>query len=557
MSLLPADRPGELDDPAPALSRLHQASESDGRLTRRALEDAASSLRLPLVDLYDAATFYHYFGVGDDAVLTSNAACAGPTCALRKSQMQDEEGPDHAEIACPGLCDQPIPTFDGTRFVVDGAGGFTVPRVVDTEESLFRHIRSDEDGSIDSYRASGGYRQLARFANGETSVQSAMESLASSGLTGRGGAAFPLAAKWRAVRQAPGDLKYIVCNADEGEPGTFKDRPLLHLSPHLLLEGMALAGLAAGATTGIIYLRYEYPEALERLLGAINEAEAAGVLGSSIMDSGVAFRVWVKRGAGSYVCGEETSLLNSLEGVKPWPRERPPFPTTSGLWNRPTVINNVESFCAVPPILENGADWFRGLGRGENAGTKLYSVSGDVQQAGNYELPLGITTREVIEGYAGGPSAGRTTKAFTLGGISGGLLGAEHLDINLDYVSNRDLGVSVGSGGVVVVDDSRCIVEFVRTTMRFYQDESCGRCFPCRIGTVRLRELLDGLTGHAELPEDALSRMDTIGALMATTSACGLGQAAPLVVTGMFRSFRDEVDEHATGRSCRAGVCSL
>ena len=445
----------------------------------------------------------------------------------------------------------------GARFVADGDGGFTVPRVVDTEEALFRHIRDDEGGSIDSYRESGGYQQLSLLANGETSVQSALESLASSGLTGRGGAAFPLAAKWRAVREAPGDLKYIVCNADEGEPGTFKDRPLLHLSPHLLLEGMALAGVAAGATTGIIYLRYEYPEALERLLNAINEAESAGVLGSSIMGSEVAFRMWVKRGAGSYVCGEETSLLNSLEGVKPWPRERPPFPTTSGLWNRPTVINNVESFSAVPPILEKGADWFRGLGRRENAGTKLYSVSGDVQQAGNYELPLGITAREVIEGYAGGPSEGRTTKAFTLGGISGGLLGAEHLDINLDYVSNGDLGVSVGSGGIVVVDDSRCIVEFVRTTMRFYQDESCGRCFPCRIGTVRLRELLDGLTGRHDLSEDALSRMDAIGALMATTSACGLGQAAPLVVTGLFRSFRNEVDEHATGRNCRAGVCSL
>ncbi len=554
MALLPLRPPEETSDPAPALTRLHEARRADGRLTRGGLESVATSLRLPLVDLYDAATFYHYFAVGDDAEPVANAVCAGPTCSLHNGQREDPAtSGDH--LACPGLCDQPVPTFDGRVFGVGlGDGGFTTPRPVDHEEALFRHLREDGDGRLDAYRRSGGYAQLSRVVDGSLGMEPALETLASSGLTGRGGAAFPLAAKWRAVREAAGDLKYVVCNADEGEPGTFKDRPLLHLSPHLLLEGMAIAGALTGATVGIIYLRFEYPEAEATLLGAIREAEEAGVLGTSVLGSGRAFRVWIKRGAGSYVCGEETSLLNSLEGIKPWPRERPPFPTTHGLWGRPTVINNVESFCAVPPIFEKGADWFRGLGRGDNAGTKLYSVSGDVKRPGNFELPLGITASELIEEYAGGPTSDRNIKAFTLGGISGGLLGAEHLGISLDNVSNRDLGVALGSGGVVVLDDSRCAVAFVRNAMSFYEDESCGRCFPCRIGTVRLRELLDGLTGHGDLPGDALQRMNKIGTLMAATSACGLGQAAPLVVTGLFRSFREEVEEHMAS-VCRAAVC--
>jgi NADH:ubiquinone oxidoreductase subunit F (NADH-binding) len=352
-------------------------------------------------------------------------------------------------------------------------------------------------------------------------------------------------------------MKYLICNADEGEPGTFKDRPLLHLTPHLLLEAMTIGGYLIGAETGIIYLRYEYPEGQKVLTKAIAEAEEAGLLGSSIAGTDFNFRVHVIRGAGSYVCGEETVLLNSLEGRVPWPRERPPYPTASGLWGKPTVINNVETLCQVPGILEKGAEWFRSLGREQNVGTKIYSVSGKVRRPGNYELPLGITARELLMGYAGGPPDGRTVKAFTLGGISGGLLRGDMLDLPLDYTAPAQYGASLGSGGVIMLDDSCCIVDFVRSCILFYESESCGKCFPCRIGTTRLREQLDGLTGRGVPLGRTREQIDELGSAMLSGSACGLGQTVPQVVRGMLSLFPDEFLEHMNERCCRVGACPL
>ena len=542
------------EDVAPLLWELHQAQAREGGLKRSTLEKLALSLEVPLAELYSTATFYHYFAVEGKPPLTK-AACRGPVCSL--PGIASKSDGKWTSISCPGLCDQPRAEFDSGRFfsAASAGEGFRLPEPVESEEAIFRSLRVSDPQSLEAYRRTGGYEQLLKLARpGEPAK--ALDRLQESGLSGRGGAGFSLAAKWRAVRDAQATPKYVVCNADEGEPGTFKDRPILHLQPHLLLEAMAICGTLIGAETGIIYLRYEYPQAMRVLSKAIEEAESAGLLGVDIAGSGFNFHVHVRRGAGSYVCGEETALLNSLEGRRPWPRERPPFPTTHGLWGKPTVVNNVETLCSVPPILERGPEWFRSLGRGKNAGTKIYSVSGKVQRPGNYELPLGITARELIFDHAGGVPAERSLKAFTLGGISGGLLSADHVDLALDYHAPEQHGAFLGSGGVIVLDDGCCVVEFVRSCMIFYEAESCGKCAPCRIGTVRLRELLDGLTGRGPLAGDARENIEQIGAAMSATSACGLGQSAPLVIAGMFKFFGAEVNGHFQ-RQCPADVCRL
>jgi len=427
-------------------------------------------------------------------------------------------------------------------------GAYTLPQTVSSEEALFRFARLAHSQRLSAYQAAGGYRQLDRMRS-EDAVDDALDELQDSCHRGRGGAAFPVAAKLRAVRAQECSPKYVVCNADEGEPATFKDRVILHLAPHLLLEGMAICGHLVGASMGVIYLRYEYPNALRELEQAIAEVRSDGLLGS--------FELRVVRGAGSYVCGEETALLNSLEGKMPWPRERPPFPTEAGLYGKPTLVSNVETMAFIPPILEQGPEWFRSLGRGENAGTKIYSISGTVQRPGNYELPLGVTARELILECAGGPTKGRNLKAFTLGGISGGLLGSECLDLSLDYRAPQTEGFSLGSGGIVVLDDSCCVVDFVRNCLRFYEAESCGKCYPCRIGTIRLREFLDGMTGRAALSHEKDSDVKQIQEVMEKTSACGLGVSAPLLLDGLYRFFGREVDEHIEKGVCRAGVCQL
>lgn len=547
---MPLTTPPPNGDPAPILPALHAAQQRDGRLTPDALQTTATEHRMSVAELYRVASFYHFLRT-DDHTPASSLPCLGPVCSLTGAGASDGDG-----IACPGLCDHPMARLDGQEFLsaIDDAAVFDLPHVVDSEESLYRNVRVPGVARLDTYRANGGYEQLLRVLR-DGSSDSALDTLQASGLTGRGGAGFPLGAKWTAVRDAPGTDKYVVCNADEGEPGTFKDRPILHLNPHLLLESMAIAGYITGARTGIIYLRFEYPQAFDILTTAIAEAQEAGLLGTNISGGDFDFMVHVRRGAGSYVCGEETALLNSLEGQVPWPRERPPFPTTSGLWGRPTLINNVETLCNVPAILERGADWFNSLGLGDNAGTKAFSISGDVQRPGNYELPFGTTPYQLIFDHAGGPLPGRTLKAFTLGGVSGGLLNNDYLHMPLDNRVPQQQGFSLGAGGVIVLDDTACVVDFARTCMSFYEAESCGRCFPCRVGTVRLRERLDRLTGRAALSQDPKAEIDEISASMTTTSACGLGQSAPTVLRDLYRFFPDEVRAHLESRTCTAGVC--
>jgi NADH:ubiquinone oxidoreductase subunit F (NADH-binding) len=525
------------------LTRLHEVQQRCGTLTRESLEALAIDKSIALSELYGFVRFFHHFHLEE----AEDALCDGPVCSL--PGFRRDEGSSKNTFPCPGLCDQPVAAFHGGRFhpAGDGRGGYTPPRRVPGEEALFRYVRLSDSQRLGSYESLGGYTQF-RSLDSEKAADEVLNTIHESGLCGRGGAAFPVSVKLKSVRDQRETPKYVVCNADEGEPATFKDRVFLHLGPHLLLEGMAICGRLVGASHGIIYLRYEYPDALKELELAIGEARQAGLLES--------FEIQIVRGAGSYVCGEETALLNSLEGRKPWPRERPPFPAEAGLFGKPTLVSNVETLAYVPPLLQKGAEWFRDLGRGDNVGTKIYSVSGAVRRPGNYELPMGVTARKLIMEYAGGPAEGRQLKAFTLGGISGGILGSECLDLALDYQSPQTEGCFLGSGGIVVLEDCCCVVDFVRSCLRFYEAESCGKCYPCRIGTTRLREFLDGVTGRAEDLTKA-EEVERIQEVMTNTSACGLGVSVPLLIAGLKKFFADELREHAEARVCRAGVCSF
>lgn len=532
------------------LPALHRTMEANGRLDTEVLRPLAIQLGRPLAELVSAASFYHYFQVSGHEALV----CTGPTCALNRGA--EHQRSDLAGVACPGLCDQaPAGLSNGRYQAATGNADYlrSPGGEARSKMALFADAPDSGTENLRTYRASGGYRALHELET-QASCEAALATLQASGLRGRGGAAYPMAAKWAAVRDQQATPKYVVCNADEGEPGTFKDRAILHLRPHLLLEAMAIAGRIVGSNQGIIYLRFEYPEALKILAQAIAEAQAAGLLSVGGQNGTRGFEVHIRRGAGSYVCGEETALLNSLEGRRPWPRERPPYPTERGLWGRPTLVNNVETLANVPPILRKGAAWFQALGLGDNAGTKLYSLSGNVVRPGNYELPLGTTARSLIYDYGGGPMPGDRVKAFTLGGISGGLLGESELDLPLDYRSPQRLGYHLGSGGVIVLDETACVVDFVRTCLEFYQDESCGKCFPCRLGTGELAVAAGQLASLQGSPNWNLESMDDISTTMRLASACGLGQSAPLVLNGLLTSFAGEVADHLGGL-CPAGVC--
>ena len=371
-----------------------------------------------------------------------------------------------------------------------------------------------------------------------------------SGLTGRGGAGFPTGTKWRAVAQAKDSPKTIVCNADEGEPGCFKDRALLDHDPHAVIEGMLLAARATGATRGFIYLRYEYPQTIEVLAPAIGEARQAGLLGKSILGEDLHFELHLRRGAGAYICGEEGSLLNSLEGKHPFPRNRPPYPVTHGYMDLPTVVNNVETLASVPPILRRGAQWYRNLGLGEHAGAKVISLSGDIAKPGNYEVPMGLPLATLLYDWAGGPGGGRTIQAVTMAGLSGGFLAGEDLNVTLDEPSIRSKGSFLGAGGIIVYDNTRNMMDAAHAAMSFFADESCGKCFPCRIGTKRLEERLAVQHGPADF--DAWTQeVESIGNTMKATSACGLGMAAPLVSDSLIRYFPDVVKRGLSQRGSK------
>lgn len=533
------------DEPAPLLPLLHAFADRDGYLSDDALRAVAKGLRIPIADLFGTVTFYHHFARTPPGK-AEHRVCDGPVCARRGTKALLDGLPNSTPMPCAGRCDAPIPVLQGDRVLIGTTPGGLEEQASPlppaypgtTGECVFAEIRTPGRATLDGYRQSGGYEALRKIrAEGQSGAQ-IIEAIGQSGLAGRGGAGFPTGRKWQAVADAEGTPKTIVCNADEGEPGCFKDRALMDHDPHSLVEGMIIAGLATGATRGFIYLRYEYPDTQRILQQAIDEARDAGLLGE--------FALYIRRGAGAYVCGEETSLLNSLEGKHPFPRNRPPYPVTHGFEDRPTAVNNVETLCAVAPIIARGSAWYRELGLGEHAGTKVISLSGDVARPGNYEVPIGLPLSTLLHEWAGGPRPGRTITAVTMAGLSGGFLGPERLDVTLDEPCLRGQGAFLGAGGIMVFDDERDMVAVAREAMTFFAHESCGKCFPCRIGTQRLAERLGD--GGPTDPKAWADEVRDIGDAMKATSACGLGTAAPLITDSLVRDFPTQVANHLNRR---------
>ncbi|TAH50217.1 MAG: NADH-quinone oxidoreductase subunit NuoF [Chloroflexota bacterium] len=414
---------------------------------------------------------------------------------------------------------------------------------------------------IEEYIAQGGYAALAQVLNELTPAQ-VVEQVTRSGLRGRGGAGYPTGLKWSTVVKAQGAQtresvqKYVICNADEGDPGAFMDRSMLESDPHRILEGMAIAAYAVGANQGYIYVRAEYPLAIKRLKIAIRQAERAGVLGSAIFASPFNFHVELRMGAGAFVCGEETALIASIEGGRGLPRIRPPYPAEYGLWGKPTLINNVETYALVPSIIRNGSEWFANIGTEKSKGTKVFALAGAVQNTGLVEVPMGITLREIIFDIGGGIPDGKKFKAVQTGGPSGGCVPKQFLDKAVDYETLTQLGTIMGSGGMIVMDETSCMVDVARYFMEFCMTESCGKCVPCRVGTVQMYNLLTKITqGEATL--DDLALLEELCDLVRNTSLCGLGQAAPNPVLSTLRYFREEYVAHIQDKKCPAGVCKL
>ncbi len=408
--------------------------------------------------------------------------------------------------------------------------------------------------SIDSALAAGAYSGLKRAIE-QMTPQQVIETVKSSGLRGRGGAGFLTGTKWQLAREADGDLKYMMCNADEGDPGAFMDRSVLEGDPHAVLEGLAIGAYATGASEGFVYVRAEYPLAVRRLRMAIRDAEQRGLLGSSIMGSDFSYKVHVREGAGAFVCGEETALIASVEGHRGMPRPRPPFPTTSGLWERPTCINNVETLANVSWIVSNGAEAYSSIGEGDSKGTKVFALTGKVRHSGLVEVPFGLTVNELVNDIGGGCQGGVTTKAVQIGGPSGGCLPADLFDTPIQYDTLALAGAIVGSGGMVVVDEATCMVDLARFFLTFTQDESCGKCVPCRVGTKRMLEIVTRIT-EGKGQDGDIETLEHLAGVIRSTSLCGLGQSAPNPVLTTLRYFRHEYEEHVYEHKCRAKACS-
>jgi bidirectional [NiFe] hydrogenase diaphorase subunit len=447
--------------------------------------------------------------------------------------------------------------------IVDALAAVT-PGVGRVEESPFfsRQLRivTENSGrvdpeSLDDYVEHGGFEALHSVLTTMTPAE-VRDEISRSGLRGRGGAGYPTGLKWNTVAKAIGSTKYVICNADEGDPGAFMDRSVLESDPYRVLEGMAIAAYAVGSSVGYVYCRAEYPLAVSRLRKAIRAATNAGYLGAAIHDTHFGFEVDVRQGAGAFVCGEETALIASLEGGRGTPRTRPPYPAVSGLWNQPTLINNVETFANVAPIIRNGGAWFADIGTATSKGTKVFALAGRVVNTGLIEVPMGTTLREIVFDIGGGIVDGRAFKAVQTGGPSGGCIPSGFLDMGVDYESLIDVGSFMGSGGMIVMDDTSCMVDVARYFMDFCREESCGKCIPCRVGTTQLFMLLDKIT-RGEATMDDLAQMERLSHMVQRTSLCGLGQGAPNPIFSTLRYFRDEYIAHIVDRVCPAGVCAI
>ncbi len=416
-----------------------------------------------------------------------------------------------------------------------------------------KNCGSIDPEKIEDYLAVDGYKALEKVLKTMTQDE-VIEEITKSGLRGRGGAGFPTGKKWLFTKNAEGTQKYVVCNADEGDPGAFMDRSILEGDPHSVIEAMMIAGYAVGANKGYIYVRAEYPIAVHRFQIAIDQAKERGILGKNVLGTDFEFDLSIRLGAGAFVCGEETALLESIEGRRGQPRLKPPFPANKGLWQCPTLINNVETYANIPKIILNGADWYSSIGTETSKGTKVFALGGNVKNIGLVEVPMGTTLREIVFDIGGGIPNGRKFKAAQTGGPSGGCIPVEYLDKPIDYESLKEIGSMMGSGGLIVMDDTKCMVNLAKFYLGFTVSESCGKCNPCRIGTKRMYEILEKLTNGEGTLED-IDKLERLAKTVAASSVCGLGQSAPNPVISTLKYFRDEFIEHAVEKKCRAHEC--
>jgi bidirectional [NiFe] hydrogenase diaphorase subunit len=431
----------------------------------------------------------------------------------------------------------------------------TAPFFAKQEKIVLANSGFVDPEKLPDYIAAGGYGALARAIT-EMSPQEVLEEIKASGLRGRGGAGYPTGLKWELVARQPAQPKYVVCNADEGDPGAFMDRSVLEGDPHRVLEGMAIAGYATGAQQGYIYVRGEYGLAIQRLQAAIKQAEREKLLGNRVLETGFQFRIDIRIGAGAFVCGEETALIASIEGKRGQPRQRPPYPPESGLWGNPTLINNVETFGNVPAIITKGSAWFSSIGTAAGKGTKVFALAGKINNTGLIEVPMGTTLRTILFDIGGGVPEGGKFKAAQTGGPSGGCIPAEFLDTPVDYESLAAIGSIMGSGGLIVMDDTSCMVDVARFFMEFCADESCGKCIPCRAGTVQMHDILHRIT-RGDCHERDLKILEELAKLLREASLCGLGQTAPNPVMSTLRFFREEYEAHIRDHKCPSGHCSF
>jgi bidirectional [NiFe] hydrogenase diaphorase subunit len=484
-------------------------------------------------------------------VLVRRTGCMGP-CSHGPLVRVDPDNtlyehvhPEHAEAIAASLDGKPVAELQcdlnehfgsQVRVVLENAG----------------HIDPEK---IDDYIARDGYKALLTVLT-EMTPNGVLHRITESGLRGRGGGGYPTGLKWSTVAKATGDIKYIVCNGDEGDPGAFMDRSVMEGDPHRVIEGMAIAAYAVGASKGFIYVRAEYPIAVSRLTTALREARRRSLLGNGICNTQFDFDIEIRLGAGAFVCGEETSLLASIEGRRGMSRPRPPYPAVSGLWGKPTLINNVETFANIAPIIRKGGRWFHDMGSENSKGTKVFALTGKITTTGLVEVPMGIKLRDIIEVIGGGVPAGRTFKAVQTGGPSGGCIPAELLDMEVSYEALQKAGSIVGSGGMIVMDDTSCMVNVARFFMEFCMSESCGKCIPCRAGTAQIFNLLTRIsTGEAAM--DDLALLEQLCATVKDASLCGLGQTAPNPVLSTLKYFRNEYIEHIVNKRCPAGVCTM
>jgi bidirectional [NiFe] hydrogenase diaphorase subunit len=526
-----------------------------------------------------AAKFQHHVCVCAAAGCLSSGAAEIAT-ALKKeiaeAGMQNEV--KVKTVGCMGLCgDGPLISVEGQDSAmfakVTPDDSPEIVRGLDTGSNGLTHCATDapffarqkkivlensgiiDPERIEDYIAHDGYRALVTAITERTPHELVQEIIAS-GLRGRGGAGYPTGLKWSTVAKTGEQEKYVICNADEGDPGAFMDRAVLESDPHRVLEGMAIAAYAVGAQRGYIYVRAEYPLAVKNLKTAIRQAERLGLLGNNISGTRFSFHIDVRLGAGAFVCGEETALIASIEGKRGTPRPRPPYPAQEGLWGCPTLINNVETFANIAPIVRNGAEWFAGIGTAKSKGTKVFALAGRVGNTGLIEVPMGISLREIVQDIGGGIPEGRRYKAVQTGGPSGGCVPEPHLDSPVDYESLAAIGSIMGSGGMIVMDETSCMVDVAKYFMEFCMTESCGKCIPCRAGTQQMHGILEKITkGEATLTD--LAMLEELCELVRSASLCGLGQSAPNPVLTTLKYFRDEYLAHIEDHRCAAGVCHL